>query len=262
MHFRSPSTGVGAIPRFVTRRYPRSRRTRERLRGFLPSVRDSGWDGFFPREDGKDGEPARTPGITARTLDVHRKSLTRLRNGCSHHVHGCCQARPRRLLQVRLQGLPRLRGGAQEGCWRPRHPPGTHRRRGLRRPRAATKPRDATDAPRTIATCALTLRGDPRVVVTPSTSRTARGPASETRQSVPFQGPASRRKGYPDRATRPRATRGDARARVPTTRNTALRRRSSPRAIRGSPFGPDARPARVTRAPAFALREGFASTSG
>ena len=123
-------------------------------------------------------------------------------------------------------------------------------------------PSDATDATRTIATRALTQRGDPVTVITPSASRTARGPASETRQSVPFQGPASRAEGYPDRATHPRATRGDARARVPTTRRSPPRRRSSPRSIRGSPFSPDARSARVTPAPAFALREGFPSTSG
>ena len=53
-------------------------------------------------------------------------SHTRLRNGCRYHVYGRCHARPRRREQVRLQGHPRLRGRAQEGGWRPRHPPGTN----------------------------------------------------------------------------------------------------------------------------------------
>ena len=63
-------------------------------------------------------------GIPARTSPP--ASHTRLRNGCRYHVYGRCQARPRRREQVRLQGHPRLRGRAQEGGRRPRHPPGTN----------------------------------------------------------------------------------------------------------------------------------------
>ena len=58
VHFRSPSTGVGAIRRFVTRRYPRSRsnpREAERLPAKRPRF-GLGWF-FFPARTGKMANP-------------------------------------------------------------------------------------------------------------------------------------------------------------------------------------------------------------
>ena len=140
---------------------------------------------LFPRRSrvGRFPEPRATrPAYPhAPPHDPPRKSLTRLRNGRRYHVYGRRQARPRRLLQVRLQGVPRLRGGAQEGGRRPRHPPGTNARSrapiALRRPRPRPGRRErarARDRART-----RSARAAPRAARTrppPARDRAARAP--------------------------------------------------------------------------------------
>lgn len=70
-----------------------------------------------------DLEPRVIPPSYSHAPRVHQ--VSRLRNGCRYHVHGCCQTRPSERQQVRVQGHPRRRGRAQEGGRRTRHPPGT-----------------------------------------------------------------------------------------------------------------------------------------
>jgi len=189
-------------------------------------------------------------GIPARTSPP--ASHTRLRNGCRYHVYGRCQARPRRREQVRLQGHPRLRGRAQEGGRRPRHPPGTNT---AMRPPA---PAPATDA--SLETIAR-ARARPRApldriarashdVVVASTTR-ARGDtgsrdSSKTRAIAPIQGPARRvRRGYAPGSPRARAE-----ASAGFRRRSPRRApRSAWRATRASDARPRARDPAHVRAP-------------
>ena len=199
-------------------------------------------------------------GIPARTSPP--ASHTRLRNGCRYHVYGRCQARPRRREQVRLQGHPRLRGRAQEGGRRPRHPPGTNTGDAPARtgPGDGRKPRDDRASAHASRRAPRSKRARVPGVVAASTPRTRGGTgsrdvskntshrtdpgssASRAERICPrIAARASRgERGIPSALTATRASRGvacDARVRRPSPRarpGARPRSGSAPRASTGS----------------------------
>ena len=172
-------------------------------------------------------------------------SHTRLRNGCRYHVYGRCHARPRRREQVRLQGHPRLRGRAQEGGWRPRHPPGTNTGDA---PPPAPSPGDGR-RPRDDRAIAHASRRAPRSkrarvpgVVVASTPRTRGGTGS---RDVSKNASHRTDPGSSACRVRERICPGSPRARAAAT--ARFRRRTPRHAPRSSRRAPRASYARATR---------------
>ena len=203
-------------------------------------------------------------------LDRHTRthltsaSHTRLRNGCRYHVYGRCHARPRRREQVRLQGHPRLRGRAQEGGWRPRHPPGTNtgdapaRTEPGRRTPPARRSRERARLP-TRASILTRARPRRRRRVDPAHARRHRIARRLEKREPSHRSRVQRvsRAGEDMPRIAPRASRGD--REIPSAHaatRAALVAASAARVVRPSPRArPGARPreARAPRAPRPAL---------
>lgn len=191
-------------------------------------------------------------------------SHTRLRNGCRYHVYGRCHARPRRREQVRLQGHPRLRGRAQEGGWRPRHPPGTNtgdapaRTEPGRRTPPARRSRERARLP-TRASIETRARPRRRRRVDPAHARRHRIARRLEKREPSHRSRVQRvsRAGEDMPRIAPRASRGD--REIPSAHaatRAALVAASAARVVRPSPRArPGARPreARAPRAPRPAL---------